>query len=151
MNKKYLQQWLIFKGGAIILIAASLCYIYGVNDLMETFNTKSLFILSDIIEYSGKVIICASGIPLFIWVLFFALKMLFKKGIEPFKKYTAIGYIWMVISVLSLILGFIISFIIPFILMASSYTSCNIGKYSNYYVITPGLCKTIDPDEWKKR
>lgn len=151
MNKKYLQQWLIFKGGAIILIAASLCYIYGVNDLMETFNTKSLFILSDIIEYSGKVIICASGIPLFIWVLFFALKMLFKKGIEPFKKYTAIGYIWMVISVLSLILGFITSFIIPFILMASSYTSCNIGKYSNYYVITPDLCKTIDPDEWKKR
>lgn len=151
MNKKYIQQWLAFKGGAIILIAASLCYIYGVNDLMETFNTKSLFILSDVIEYSGKVIICASGIPLFIWVLFFALKMLFKKGIEPFKKYTAIGYVWMVVSVLSLILGFITSFIIPFILMASPYTSCNIGKYSNYYVITPSLCKTIDPDEWKKR
>ncbi|MBU9847051.1 DUF1240 domain-containing protein [Rahnella ecdela] len=151
MNKKYIQQWLIFKGGSIILMAVSLCYVYGVNDLVETFNTKSLIVLGDAIEYSGKVIICIGGIPMFIWVFFFALKMLFKKGIEPFKKYTTIGYIWMVISVVSFVLGFIASFVIPFILMVSPYTSCNVGKYSSYYVINPDLCKTIVPDQWMKK
>ena len=151
MDKKNIQQWLAFKGGAIILMTVCVYYIYGVNNLIETFNTKSLFILADTIEYSGKIIICISGIPFFIWVFFFSLKVLFKKGIQPFKKYSAIGYIWMIISVASFVLGVIASFVIPFILMASPYTSCNVGKYSNYYVINPVLCKDIDPDEWKKR
>lgn len=151
MEKSNIKKWILFKGASFLSIAVSLGYIYSVALLMIVFNTKSLVMRGDIIEYSGKIIICIGGIPIFIWLFFFSLKMLFKRGIEPFKKYTAIGYIWMVVSVGFFILSFVASFIIPFILMASPYTSCNIGKYSNYYVINPELCKTIIPDQWMKK
>ncbi|QLK60565.1 DUF1240 domain-containing protein [Enterobacteriaceae bacterium Kacie_13] len=151
MNKEYIRQWLVFKGGVILLMAFSLGYIHVVFFYMEMVNVKSLIIQGDIIEFSGKIIICMGGIPAFVWTFFCSLKMLFKKGIQPFKKYTAIGYIWMIISVVSFLLGFIAAFVIPIILMASPYTSCNIGKYSSYYVINPELCKTIVPDQWMKK
>ncbi|MBU9847053.1 DUF1240 domain-containing protein [Rahnella ecdela] len=151
MNKEYIRQWLVFKGGVILLMAFSLGYIYVVFFYMEMVNVKSLIIHGDVIEFSGKVLICMGGIPAIVWTFFCSLKMLFKKGIQPFKKYTAIGYIWMIISVASFLLGFIAAFVIPFILMASPYTSCNVGKYSSYYVINPDLCKTIVPDQWVKK
>lgn len=151
MEKSNAKKWILFKGASFLSIVLSLGYIYSVVLLMDIFNTKTLIIQGDTIEYSGKIIICIGGIPLFIWLFFFSLKMLFKKGIQPFKRYTTIGYIWMVLSVGCFILGFIASFIIPFILMASPYTSCNIGKYSSYYVINPDLCKTIVPDQRVKK
>lgn len=151
MNIKSIQQWLVFKGGVILLMAFSLGYIYMVCFYMAMVNIKSLIIQGDTIEFSGKIIICMGGIPAFVWIFFCSLKKLFKKGIQPFKKYTAIGYIWMIISVVSFVLGFIAAFVIPFILMASPYTSCNMGKYSSYYVINPELCKTIVPDQWVKK
>jgi hypothetical protein len=151
MEKINIKKWILFKGASILSIAVSMGYIYSVALLVIVFNTKSLVMQGDIIEYSGKIIICIGGIPIFIWLFFFSLKMLFKRGIEPFKKYTATGYVWMVVSVGFLILSFVASFIIPFILMASPYTSCNIGKYSNYYVINRELCKNIVPDQWIKK
>jgi hypothetical protein len=151
MEENNIKKWILFKGASILSIALSLGYIYSVVLLMDIYDTKSLIMQGDIIEYNGKVIIGVGCIPIFIWLLFCSLKMLFKKGIEPFKKYTTIGYIWMVISVGCFILGFVASFIIPLILMASPYTSCNMGKYSSYYVINPDLCKTIVTDQWVKK
>ncbi|RJT46797.1 DUF1240 domain-containing protein [Rahnella woolbedingensis] len=146
--KKEIQQWLIFKAAAIFIMAISVGFIYAVYFYMEMVNVKSLIIQGDIIEFSGKVIICMGGIPMFIWMFFFAFRILIKKGPGTIKTKTFIGSVWGGISIVAFFAGFIAAFVIPFILMVSPYTSCNIGKYSSYYVINPELCKTIVPDQW---
>ncbi|MFU2318905.1 DUF1240 domain-containing protein [Rahnella sp. PCH160] len=112
---------------------------------MDLFGVYSFFLRGDIIQYNGKVIISIGGVPLFIWMFFFSLRILLRKGMKPLKKATVIGNIWLGISIASCCLGFVMSFIIPFIFMFSSYTSCNEDKLGSYYVIHPALCKTIVP------
>jgi hypothetical protein len=148
MNYTHFKQWLLLKGGAVFVMAFSVVYIYFTVDYMGEYNTYSLIKRGDVIEYNGKVIICASGIPIVILVFFFSLRLLLKKGAGPLKRFTTLGLVWGGVSMLSITIGLIASFIIPFILMASPYTSCNMGKYSSYYVINPELCKTIVPDQW---
>ena len=150
MNNTNLKQWLLFKGGAIFVMGFSVIYIYFTIFYMGEYNTYSLIKLGDVIEYNGKVIICASGIPIVILVFFFSLRLLLKKGVGPLKKSSSLGRIWGGVSLISISIGLIASFIIPFILMASPYTSCNIGKSSSYYVINPDLCKTIVPGRVSK-
>lgn len=127
----------------------SVAYIFFIYTHMQML--KSLIIRSEVIEYSGKVIICMGGTPMLIWMFFLALRMLLKKGVGKIETKTVIGTVWGIFSVGAFLVGIIASFIIPFILMASPYTSCNVGKYSSYYVINPDLCKTIVPDHWPKK
>lgn len=151
MKESNLQQWLLFKGGAVFLMVFSMGYIYFTMIYMEVFDTYSLIRLGDVIEYNGKVIICVSGIPIIVLVFFFSLRILLKKGVRPLNKPTALGRVWGVFSMASISLGFIASLIIPFILMASPYTPCNEDGLRGYYVINPDLCKTIVPDHWLKK
>jgi hypothetical protein len=79
MNYTHFKQWLLLKGGAVFVMAFSVVYIYFTVDYMGEYNTYSLIKLGDVIEYNGKVIICASGIPIVILVFFFSLRLLLKK------------------------------------------------------------------------
>jgi ABC-type Na+ efflux pump permease subunit len=146
--KSEIKQWIMFKAAAVFIMSISVGSIYVICFYIEMVNVKSLIIQGDIIEFSGKVIICMGGIPMFIWMLFFAFRILINKGSGTIKTKTLIGSVWGGVSIFSFVAGFISALIIPFILIASSYTSCNIGKYSSYYVINPELCKTIVPDQW---
>ena len=145
MNNTDSIKWLLFKVGAVLVMVFSVIYIYFTVSYMKAYNFYSLITLGDVIEYNGKIIICASGIPIIVLVFFFSLRLLLKKGVDPLKTSTSLGLIWGGLSMISICIGLISSFIIPFILMVSPYTSCNIGKYSSYYVIKPELCKTITP------
>ena len=145
MEMNDFRKLVIYKLSAFLMMAICVGFIYDVTTLMDSAGTYTLFFLGDIIQYNGKVLICACSIPLFIWLFFFSMRILLHKGMKPLKKATVIGNIWLGISIASCCLGFVMSFIIPFILMFSSYTSCNTDKLGSYYVIHPDLCRTIVP------
>lgn len=145
MNDNDLQKLVLYKISAFLMMAICVITIYVISLYVDLFGVCSLFLRGDIIQYNGKVIISIGGVPLFIWMFFFSLRILLRKEMKPLKKATLIGSIWLGISIASCCLGFIMSFIIPFILIFSSYTSCNEEKLGSYYVIHPDLCKTIVP------
>ncbi|MBF7994894.1 DUF1240 domain-containing protein [Rahnella laticis] len=147
MKDNDLQKLVLYKISAFLMMAICVVTIYVISIYVDLFGVCSLFLRGDIIQYNGKVIISIGGVPLFIWMFFFSLRILLRKGMKPLKKATVIGNIWLGFSIASCCLGFVMSFIIPFILMFSSYTSCNTDKLGSYYVIHPDLCRTIVPHD----
>ncbi len=92
--KSEIKQWIMFKAAAVFIISISVGSIYVICFYIEMVNVKSLIIQGDIIEFSGKVIICMGGIPMFIWMLFFAFRILINKGSGTIKTKTLIGSVW---------------------------------------------------------
>lgn len=137
-------RWFLFKFSGIFIMVISLAFIYVIFFLAKEYHIKSLVTFSDIVEYNGKIIISISGMPLFIYTFFFALRMVLKKGISPLTKGTIIGEAWGLFSVLSFALGLVASYLIPIVLLMLHYTSCHEDKLRVYYVSDPRLCMMIE-------
>ncbi|SUW62443.1 Uncharacterised protein [Buttiauxella agrestis] len=137
-------RWLIFKFSGVFLMMASMALIYLVAYFYKFYAINSLITLGDIITYNGRVIICLGGIPMVIYMFFFALRTVLNKGIAPLKKGTVIGQIWGVFSILSFALGLVASYLIPIVLLILHYTSCHEDKLRVYYVTDPQLCMMIE-------
>lgn len=135
---------LLFKFAGIFLMMASLAFIYLLAYFYKFYDINSLITLGDIITYNGKVIISLSGMPIFIYMFFFALRTVLNKGITPLKKGTVIGQTWGIFSIFSFALGVVTSFLIPIVLLMLHYTSCHEDKLRVYYVTDPQLCMMIE-------
>lgn len=123
---------------------ASMALIYLVAYFYKFYDINSLITLGDIITYNGRVIISLSGIPIFIYMFFFALRTVLNKGIAPLKKGTIIGEAWGLFCILSFALGLVASYLIPIVLLMLHYTSCHEDKLRVYYVTDPQLCMMIE-------
>ena len=124
---------------------ASLAFIYLLAYFYKFYDINSLITLGDIITYNGKIIISLSGMPMVIYMFFFAFRTVLNKGIAPLKKGTVIGQVWGLFSTFSFALGVVASFLIPIVLLMLHYTSCHEDKLRVYYVTDPQLCTTITP------
>lgn len=143
MKENTTLRWLLFKFAGIFLMVISLAIIYNIYLLAKEYQIKSLITFSDTVVYSGKIIISISGIPVFIYMFFFAFRTVLNKGIAPLKKGTVIGQVWGLFSILSFALGLVASYLIPIVLLMLHYTSCHEDKLKVYYVTDPQLCTTI--------
>lgn len=144
MKENTTLRWLLFKFAGIFLMMASLAFIYLLAYFYKFYDINSLITLGDIITYNGKVIISLSGMPIFIYMFFFALRTVLNKGITPLKKGTVIGQTWGIFSIFSFALGVVTSFLIPIVLLMLHYTSCHEDKLRVYYVTDPQLCMMIE-------
>ncbi|BCG08217.1 DUF1240 domain-containing protein [Buttiauxella agrestis] len=144
MKENTTLRWLLFKLAGIFLMMASLAFIYLLAYFYKFYDINSLITLGDIITYNGKVIISLSGMPIFIYMFFFALRTVLNKGITPLKKGTLIGQTWGIFSIFSFALGVVTSFLIPIVLLMLHYTSCHKDKLRVYYVTDPQLCMMIE-------
>lgn len=138
-------QWLGFKFAGIFLMISMLAFIYLTALLIPECQLYSLVTLDNVIIYDGKVIVAMGGIPVYIYVFFFAFRTILQKGVERLKKGTLIGNIWGLFSLACLVFFMVISWIIPLGLMALDYTLCDEeGDVPGlYYASKPELCKTI--------
>lgn len=145
MKENTILRWLLFKSAGVFLMMASLALIYLVIFFYNFYDINSLITLGDIITYNGRVIICLGGMPIVIYMFFFAFRTVLNKGIAPLKKGTLIGQFWGIFSILSFAIGLVASYLIPIVLLMLHYTSCHEDKLRVYYVTDPQLCTTINP------
>ncbi len=149
MKNTNISQWIVYKFLCLFLLVLSLILIYSALFFAHISDLYLMLKHGDIITYNSKVIIFTSGIPMYIYLLFFSLKSLFRMESSPLKKQTIMGNLWGGISIISFISGFIAAIIIPSWLIFSSYKSCPEKSLSEYYVTDQKLCKTIVlPDQW---
>jgi fatty acid desaturase len=142
-------KWFFYKLLTVFLICVFLGLIYFVINFGELYQVLSLLRHRDIIIFNRGSLAAVGGIPILVYILFFSLRTLFSKGLLAPKKPTALGKVWMYLSVAVFAFSYIAMWIIPFVLMASPYTRCHEEKLSAYYVIDPQLCKTITPKYWQ--
>lgn len=146
MKKEYTTlQWLLHKGALVFLLVTFSYLVYDIVYGGILYEVQSLINHGDIIHTHRQSIAALSGVPILIYVIFFSIFTLFKKGITPTRKLSRLEFFWTAFSTALFILGFIASFLLPFGLMFSSYSNCNEERLSSYYVTNLELCKTIDP------
>lgn len=135
--------WLLFKGASLFSIILSIGFIYFATYGYPLNDLRSLIHHEDIIKYEGGAGLIISSIPIFIYLFFFSLLSLLKKGSTPLNINSIIHTIWLAFSVFAFIIGFISLYIIPVWLMASSYTPCREENLIRYYVTDAQLCNTL--------
>ncbi|RJT22366.1 DUF1240 domain-containing protein [Buttiauxella izardii] len=149
MNKEIILEWLLYRGAAVIMILLMFTLLYFILFSVPLYDLRSLLLHDKIIIYHAKAVACVGAIPLCIYLIFVALRVLFTKGIKPPTKQTSIGKVCSGFSVIATFLSLIIAFLIPIGLMFTPYHNCPQEKLGAYYVTDLELCENIDPRNWK--
>lgn len=149
MSRETILQWLLYRGAAVLLIIIAYALLYFIFFSVPMYDLQSLLLHDEIIVYHAKAVACVGAIPLCIYLIFVALRVLFTKGVKPPTKQTSMGKICGSLSVIAFFLSLIIAFLVFIGLLFSPYSSCPQEKLGNYYVTDLELCKTIDPRNWK--
>lgn len=145
MKKNSTSQWLIYKSACFLLITTFTYVIYDIIYGGTLLELQSLFNHGDIIHIYRQSIACASGIPIFTYLIFAAIRGLFTKGFTPPKKLTSIGLICGAFSTLIVFLGVIGTLLLPIGLTFSPYSNCPQERLGSYYVIDLEICEHINP------
>ena len=145
MIKNTISQWLIYKSASLFLMTVFSYVLYDVINGDSLYEVKSLIAHGNIIKFQYQSGACISGIPIFIYFIFFSIRVLFSKKIKPSKKQSTIGVTWGIFSAISFGIGLTAAFLVPILLIFSPYSNCPQERLGAYYVTDLDLCKTIDP------
>jgi hypothetical protein len=141
MSKDTILQWIFIKGACIVMLTIMSAAIYFSLQSMD--DLRSLYLHGNIIIYRTKVVASASGVPIYIYFIFTALRVLISKGTTIPTKRTFIGTVWGALSAVTTVTGMIIAFLVPIGLIFSPYSNCHEEKLGSYYVTDLKLCETI--------
>ncbi|MEW7312126.1 hypothetical protein AB1E22_05295 [Buttiauxella gaviniae] len=143
MERKIFSQLVTFKIASVLTIAMSLLFIYIIFFDYPLNDLRSLIAKGSVITYNRGSGVIVGALPTCIYLFFFSLFSLLKKGCKPVKTNNIISSISGVIIILTFSLGLISLFVIPVWLTASSYTPCREEHLIRYYVTDPQLCETL--------
>ncbi len=113
MKKEYTTlQWLLHKGALVFLLVTFSYLVYDIVYGGILYEVQSLINHGDIIHTHRQSIAALSSVPILIYVIFFSISTLFKKGITPTRKLSRLEFFWTAFSTVLFILGFIAFFLL---------------------------------------